>query len=116
MVAVPVEAGKYFPESQVEKLFLGAAEYSSLVRFVASSFYRNGAGKIAELESGNYGESQFYQGVGNFNLFNTCNKWTAKGLKSAGFKISTASTLTADSVMKFLKNYKQSLKSESTTR
>ncbi len=113
VVAVPAQVAGYFPESQVEKLFLGAQEYSSLVSFVSRSFHKNREGKIEELESGIYGESQFYQAVGDFYLFNTCNKWTAKGLKSAGIDISTAFKLTADSVMKSVTSYKQTLKSES---
>ena len=62
---------------------------------------------MVELESGIYGNSQFYKGVGDFYLMNTCNKWTAKGLKSAGMDISPTFKLTADSIMDYLKDYRQ---------
>jgi hypothetical protein len=38
---------------------------------------------------------------------NTCNKWTAKGLKSAGMDISPTFKLTADSIMDYLKEYRK---------
>ena len=40
---------------------------------------------------------------------NTCNKWTAKGLKSAGMDISPTFKLTADSIMDYVKEYRQTL-------
>ncbi len=40
---------------------------------------------------------------------NTCNTWTAKGLKSAGMDISPTFKLTADSIMDYMKEYRQSL-------
>jgi len=37
---------------------------------------------------------------------NTCNTWTAKGLKSAGLDISTAFKLSAESIMDYLSEQK----------
>jgi len=48
-----------------------------------------------------YDDSQFYAERRLF-LMNTCNKWTAKGLKSAGMDIGTTFTLTAGGVMDYL--------------
>ncbi|MGF1760774.1 DUF2459 domain-containing protein, partial [Photobacterium sagamiensis] len=45
---------------------------------------------------------QFYKGVGDYHLMNTCNQWTAKGLKSTGMDISPTFKLTAGSVMKYV--------------
>jgi len=59
-------------------------------------------GKVKELKNGIYGNSQFYKGVGDYYLMNTCNKWTAKGLRSTGMDISTKFTLTAGSVIGYL--------------
>lgn len=102
-VAVPVKVDKYFPNSQVKKLCLSAGEYFSLIRYISASFYKNASGKIFELGNGIYGNSQFYKGVGNFYLLNTCNTWTAKGLNSAGMGISPVFKLTADSIMNGVK-------------
>ena len=113
-VAVPKKADKYFANSIVETLCLSGREYSSLLRFISESFYKDEHGEILELESGIYRNSQFYKGSGNFYLMNTCNKWTAKGLKSAGMDISPTFKLTADSIMDYLKEYRQSLVKGST--
>ena len=98
-VAVPTDPLEYFPNSKLVVLTLDDAELASLVQFVSGSLYRDGGGKPVPLGDGLYGDSQFYQGVGDYHLMNTCNKWTAKGLESAGMDISPAFMLTAGSVM-----------------
>ena len=113
-VAVPKKADKYFAYSTVETLCLSGREYSSLLRFISESFYKDEHGEILELKGGIYGNSQFYKGVGNFYFMNTCNNWTAKGLKSAGMDISPAFKLTAGSIMDYVKKYKQALTMGST--
>ena len=105
-VAVPEQADKFFANSTVKTLCLSGREYSSLLRFISESFYKDQDGRILELKGGKYGNSQFYKGVGDFYLMNTCNKWTAKGLKSAGLDISPTFKLTADSIMEYLKEYR----------
>ncbi|MCW8934326.1 MAG: TIGR02117 family protein [Gammaproteobacteria bacterium] len=107
-VALPEKPDRYFANSMVETLCLSGKEYSSLLRFISESFYKDEHGEILKYESGIYGNSQFYKGVGNFYLMNTCNKWTAKGLKSAGMDISPTFKLTAGSIMDYLKHYRQS--------
>ncbi len=113
-VAVSEKANKFFAHSIVETLCLSEEEYSSLLRFISESFYKDERGRILELAEGIYGNSQFYKGDGNFYLMNTCNKWTPKGLKSAGIDISPTFKLTADSVMDYVKEYKQVLTMGST--
>ena len=105
-VAVSSEADKYFKHSEVHKFCLEDLELKSLVDFISNSFYRDESGSILKLNHGIYGDSQFYKAKGNFNIFNTCNKWTAKGLESTGMKISTTFKLTAGSIMTFLSNGK----------
>lgn len=109
-VAVPQKADQYFPNSHVEKICLNNIEYSTLIQFIQNSFFRNKDNKIVKLKQGIYGDSQFYKAVGDFHLMNTCNKWTAKGLKSAGMDISTTFKLSAGSVMDFLSKNSQLLK------
>lgn len=98
-VAVPEKADRYFPASQVEKICLTGQEYSALIHFIENSFARDANADIIKLETGIYGDSQFYQGAGDYYLMNTCNTWTAKGLKSAGMDINPTFKLTAGSVM-----------------
>ena len=101
-VAVTRNADKYFKHSEVEKFCLKDPEFKSLVKFISRSFYRDESGNILKLNHGIYGDSQFYKAKGDFHIFNTCNKWTAKGLESAGMKISTNFKLTAGSIMNYL--------------
>ena len=107
-VAVTRKADKYFKHSEVEKFCLGDYEFKSLVEFISSSFYRDQSGNILKLNHGIYGDSQFYKAKGDFHIFNTCNKWTAKGLKSAGMDISTTFKLTAGSIMNYLSSEESS--------
>lgn len=108
VVAVTRKADKYFKYSEVEKFCLADSEFKSLIEFISSSFYRDESDKILKLNHGIYGNSQFYRAKDNFHIFNTCNKWTAKGLESAGMKISTTFKLTAGSIMSYLSREKSS--------
>ena len=101
-VAIPSDVYAYFPNSEIENIVLNSSELGSLVNFISASFYKDEKGKVLELKNGIYGNSQFYKGVGDYYLMNTCNKWTAKGLKSAGMNISTTFKLTAGSIMNYL--------------
>ena len=105
-VLVPLKVDRYFKNSEVEKFCLGDSEFNSLVKFISSSFFRDESGDILKLNHGIYGNSQFYKAKDDFHIFNTCNKWTAKGLKSAGMDISTTFKLTAGSIMNYLSNEK----------
>jgi len=112
-VAVPQNVSEYFASSEVELLCLNDSELSSLVNFIASSFYRDENNNVVELKKGIYGNSQFYKGVGDYYLMNTCNKWTAKGLKSVGMDINPTFKLTAGSVMSYVKANKYEVFKES---
>jgi len=109
VVAVPANVEEYFPHSTVEKICLNTAEYFSLITFISNSFEKNPQGEIMPLKNGIYGNSQFYAGEGDYYLFNTCNKWTAKGLKSAGVDISPLFKLTASSVMNYIQKHHDTL-------
>ncbi|HHI94558.1 MAG TPA: TIGR02117 family protein [Gammaproteobacteria bacterium] len=102
VVAVSDNVHRFFPGSEIEPVYLSDEEYASLLKYISNSFYRNKKGEIIKLEKGLYGNSQFYAGEGDYFLMNTCNKWTAKGLRSAGMGIGTTFSLTADSVMNYL--------------
>jgi uncharacterized protein (TIGR02117 family) len=104
VVAVPADVTAFFPRSEIHRLCLSRERYAGLLDFIAGSFRRSDDGALTGGGSrGLYGHSRFYDAVGNYTLFNTCNTWTAKGLKSAGFDIGTAFKATASSVMRFLR-------------
>lgn len=101
-VAVPADVQGFFPSSDVRQICISDAALLSMLDFIEGSFSKNSLGKIIVLKSGIYGNSQFYEGVGDYHMFNTCNKWTAKGLSSAGMDISTVFKLTAGSIMSYI--------------
>lgn len=103
-VAVPGSPPEYFPTSELVQLSLDDKDFVSLVQFIAASFRRDAEGKIIPLGKGLYGDSQFYEGSGSYHLMNTCNKWTAKGIRRAGVDISPTFKLTAGSVMGSVKS------------
>ena len=107
VVALPSLPSEYYSDIEVIKACVSNQEYLSLIEFVVDSFSVNESGQIVEIKKGNYGHSQFYKGAGRYYLTNTCNKWTAKGLKSAGMDISPTFKLTSSSVMSYLRKQDQ---------
>jgi len=104
VVAVSEEPAEYFSHSEVIKIPVTKEEYDSLRKFIRLSFGRDSDGNVRPSDRGKYGESQFYRAEGNYFLANTCNKWTAKALKSAGQDISVMFKLTAGSIMNYLRH------------
>jgi len=113
-VAVPERPDIHFPDNEVEVLCLDNHQYSLLIGFIEHSFYKDNDGNIIKSKIGNYGDSQFYKGEGDYYLMNTCNTWTAKGLKSAGLKISPAFKITAGSIMGYLSKHNKALTNRNT--
>jgi len=91
---------RYFSASDVQSRFINNSQYSGLMRYIGRSFARDDAGDLIPLKKGIYGDSQFYVANGRYGILNTCNKWTAKGMQSAGIAINPMLKLTAGSVMR----------------
>lgn len=104
VVSVPRSPEISFPESQTLTVCLTPTQIGHLEQFIVSSLAHDPAGRVVDLGEGIYGDSQFYDGVGRYSALNTCNKWTAKGLKSAGMAISPAFKLTSGSIMSFVRS------------
>ena len=112
VVAVPYHPVRYFSHSDITKFQLNPAAYKSLLTYIQSSFFYGKENKVVTLATGLYGDGQFYKSVGDFSMLNTCNIWTAKGLKSAGFDISPVVYQTASSIMSYIKKAPASLKTD----
>lgn len=104
IVALRKEPAEHFPRAEIIKLQLSNSEYNSLRRYISSTFYLDQSKQVMPLKSGLYGDDQFYLANGEYTILNTCNVWTAKALKSAGFDINPSNKLTAASVMGHLRN------------
>lgn len=90
IVALNEAPERYFSGSEIRALTLNINQHNSLMRYVGRSFARNEAGDLIMLKKGIDGDSQFYAANGRYGILNTCNKWTAKGLESAGMSVNPA--------------------------
>lgn len=97
--AVPMNPADYYPGARMEEICLNDGNYSRLLKFLDNSFAKNDKGNVISLEKGLQRDSHFYQGVGDYYLTNTCNKWTAKALKSAGMEFFLFNKLISRRVM-----------------
>lgn len=70
------------------RIWISQAQYARLVRFIKASFQQDAAGHCIHIKTNaNYGkEDAFYEGVGSYSLFHTCNTWANNALKSCGQK------------------------------
>jgi uncharacterized protein (TIGR02117 family) len=66
------------------------SDYKKLVEYIDSSFKRSADGSFMPIvTNANYGSSDaFYEAVGSYSLFHTCNTWANNGLKSCSQKAS----------------------------
>ena len=88
----------YFAGSEVAEIGLSTRGFRDLVAFIADAHARTSAGRAIPLGPGKYGHSRFYLGRERYML-TTCNVWTARALRAAGFPITPVWALTAANVM-----------------
>lgn len=105
-ISLPVVVGAVFPNAAVlhvvgwdespEKLLTGGdlirlelddAPFARLCRHIHRSYVHDTQGHVQDLGPGIYGDSRFLRATGKYYFPNTCNVWTAKGLKAAGLPI-----------------------------
>jgi uncharacterized protein (TIGR02117 family) len=93
-----------FRGSEVVEFCASERELVALSAFVQHSFSKDAADQLVPMKPGIYGNSQFYEAAGRFHLFNTCNKWVAKGLASMGLSVEPTLALSATNVLTQLKS------------
>jgi uncharacterized protein (TIGR02117 family) len=89
----------YFPYSGIIRIELSSAGFERLSRTIASSFALDKAGNTTSLSPGRYGNSRFYLSRETYHLFNTCNVWTARALRTAGLPITPATATSVGNLM-----------------
>ena len=68
----------------VRRLPLSAAQYEQLVHYVTATLLLEDDRPV-HLPGAHYGhQDAFYQALGSYNAFNTCNAWIGRGLRDAG--------------------------------
>jgi len=84
------------------KVYVDRPAYQNLVDYVKSSFQLE-EGNVKRINHSGYSSvDQFYEGVGKYNLFRTCNLWTNKALKVGGVRTGIYA-LSAEGIMSHLK-------------
>lgn len=96
MHVVPRSRAPNRTNADIEVLALAVPDMGRLTAFLAASFDRKDA---AGAKPGLYPESRFYPATGRFHLANTCNSWTARGLRAAGLEIDETDAARAEDLM-----------------
>ena len=89
----------YFPRSEVIRIELSEAGFERLCSYLENSYALDEAGRSQPLGPSLYGTGRFYLSTESYHAFNTCNVWTARGLREAGCPITPAVNLTVDDLM-----------------
>jgi len=89
----------YFPYSEIIRIELSSTGFELLSRTIASSFALDKAGNTTSPSPGLYGNSRFYLSRETYHLFNTCNVWTARALRTAGLPITPATATSVGNLM-----------------
>jgi len=73
-----------------KRINISREQYARLVKFIRDSFKPDANGNIVNIiTKANYGNHDaFYEAVGSYHLFHTCNTWANNGLKACGQKAS----------------------------
>ena len=94
----PVTAN--FPYSEIIEIKLPAGGMQRLAGYIAASSSRDEAGNFTSLGGRPfYRNRRFYASRETYHLFNTCNAWAARALRTAGLPIAPAQAMTAEGLM-----------------
>jgi len=117
-ITAPVVVGAFLPNASVlhvvgwdaapEELFTSGdlirlevdeGQFAALCRYIHASYVFDKEDHPQDLGPGIYGDSRFFRARGKYYFPNTCNVWTAKGLKTAGLPIVPELCGAADAVL-----------------
>jgi uncharacterized protein (TIGR02117 family) len=99
LVGLPRHPRELFPDHEIIALQVTEAGFRRLIAFLDVSFARAGAARVKASARGHHAFSGFYPAIGTFHLLNTCNTWTARGLRAAGIEVRMSGVLHADGLM-----------------
>lgn len=99
LAGLPAHPQDVFPHDEVVELAATAQAFEALAAYLDATFERAGSDRAEASAPGLHRFSRFYPAKGEFHLFNTCNTWTAGGLKAGGWRIRVTGTVTAEELM-----------------
>lgn len=91
--------GWYFESNQVAEIKLSRKGFRSMIGYIRSGFSRDSTGKLIPLRETPETMSYFYLSDITYWGTRTCNVWTARAIRKAGFPILPFVALTAGNVM-----------------
>ena len=91
----------------VRKIRISPAQLQKLIAHIDQSFEYDAQGKIIKINTAaNYNDHDaFYEAIGHYSIFTTCNQWTRDGLSEAGIRTAVFTPLD-DGVMRPLTEYR----------
>jgi uncharacterized protein (TIGR02117 family) len=95
--ASPTEA---FADERVVILHLPQSGVDTIAVRIWQALEQNADGSAVRLGAGPYPGSMFYAANETYDAFDTCNTWTARLLRDAGFPVNPSGVLFADQVMR----------------
>jgi uncharacterized protein (TIGR02117 family) len=71
-----------------KKIGINEQQYRKLVQYIEQTFKKDSSGKVLPvITNAQYGNSDaFYDALGSYSMFSTCNSWANNALKVAGLK------------------------------
>lgn len=99
VTALPTSAAAAFGADKVVVLRLTDAGDAALRRFLRGAAEGDAQGAPRFLRQGPYPGSAFYAAVGTYDMLDTCNTWTAAGLRAAGLAAGGGPVVFAGQVM-----------------
>ena len=99
VVCWDVSPDELFTSGDLIRLRVDEAQFAELCRYIHSSYVLDKLDHPQDLGPGIYGDSKFFRARGRYYFPNTCNVWTAKGLKAAGLPIVPELCGAADAVL-----------------
>ncbi len=92
-----------YQDVEVVPVALTEDGFRRMIGAIAGDFERPDGTRAAPVSRGLYTDSYFYNARGTFHLFNTCNTWTARILRTGGVDLSPSGIVTADEMMERLR-------------
>jgi uncharacterized protein (TIGR02117 family) len=113
LIGLPKHPRELFPDHETVAFQVTDEEFRRLIAYLGASFDRDGAARIKPSARGHHDFSGFYPATGTFHLLNTCNTWTARGLRAAGIEVRASGLLHAEELMTQLRALARSSSVES---
>ena len=92
-----------FAGFEVLEIAVSGPGLHAMLEAIDDEIDRQGAPRAPVAAPGLYPESLFYPATGTFHIFNTCNRWVARQLQTAGLPIRAALVITAEDLMRQLR-------------